>query len=283
MNSSDQYIPFSQRSGFAPIPPQLKLNEVSEQQRILFYYAIEKDIDHALPPSKHFYISGQWHKLAKDIFVEFFNNPPSKFQTPISEIKDFLETSCQKMQFHRLFDFLEYLVRHPLCRFDLRIALGDVLIKTKSPYRLVDERIVAIGSVEQGESVVRAINDTELHGAVASKQHLVAAGVALREGAWADSVRESIHAVEAMARRINSDAKTLGDALNKIEASGYVHGSLKEGFKKLYGYTNDEGGIRHALSDATAKVDEADALFMLGACASFVSYLIARDLTLTTK
>ena len=40
-------------------------------------------------------------------------------------------------------------------------------------------------------------------------------------------------------------------------------------------YTNDEKGIRHALlDDGTAKVDEADALFTLGACAAFVSYLI---------
>jgi len=42
-------------------------------------------------------------------------------------------------------------------------------------------------------------------------------------------------------------------------------------------YTNDEKGIRHALVDeGTAKVDEADALFMLGACAAFVSYLITK-------
>jgi hypothetical protein len=39
--------------------------------------------------------------------------------------------------------------------------------------------------------------------------------------------------------------------------------------------TSDEKGIRHPLlDDGTAKVDETDALFMLGACAAFVSYLI---------
>jgi hypothetical protein len=49
---------------------------------------------------------------------------------------------------------------------------------------------------------------------------------------------------------------------------------MKSGFTKLYAYTSDEGGIRHALLENAAKVDEADALFMLGACAAFVSYLI---------
>jgi hypothetical protein len=43
------------------------------------------------------------------------------------------------------------------------------------------------------------------------------------------------------------------------------------------GYTSDENGIRHALlDDGTAKVDETDALFMIGACAAFVSYLLSK-------
>jgi hypothetical protein len=54
-----------------------------------------------------------------------------------------------------------------------------------------------------------------------------------------------------------------------------MHPAMKKGFTSLYAYTSDEKGIRHALlDDRAAKVDEADALFMLGACAAFVSYLI---------
>ena len=37
--SSKPYVPFSQRTGLEPIPPQLKLGEVSaELRRLLFYY-----------------------------------------------------------------------------------------------------------------------------------------------------------------------------------------------------------------------------------------------------
>jgi hypothetical protein len=57
-----------------------------------------------------------------------------------------------------------------------------------------------------------------------------------------------------------------------------LHGGLKKAFCVLYGYASDEEGVRHALVlEKEAQVDEADALFMLGACASFVSYLIARS------
>ncbi|HAE28382.1 MAG TPA: hypothetical protein DCG58_14560, partial [Hyphomonas adhaerens] len=53
--------------------------------------------------------------------------------------------------------------------------------------------------------------------------------------------------------------------------------SGKPGAVQLYGYTSDEEGVRHALVfNEKSTVDEVDALFMLGACASFVSYLLAR-------
>ena len=71
----------------------------------------------------------------------------------------------------------------------------------------------------------------------------------------------------------------LGPALSKLEADGHLHGGLKAAFSKLYGYTSDEEGIRHALVlNESAQVDEADALFMLGACASFVTYLNSRGI-----
>ena len=48
----------------------------------------------------------------------------------------------------------------------------------------------------------------------------------------------------------------------------------KRAIISLYGYTSDEKGIRHALlNDDEARVDRDDAVFMLGACAAFASYL----------
>jgi hypothetical protein len=54
-----------------------------------------------------------------------------------------------------------------------------------------------------------------------------------------------------------------------------IHPALGKGFGSLYGFTSDEKGIRHALLDKPgAEVDETDALYMVGSCAAFVSYLI---------
>ena len=69
-----------------------------------------------------------------------------------------------------------------------------------------------------------------------------------------------------------------------LEKAGVLnHRALQEAFSKLYGYTNDENGIRHALLDeGAADVDLDDAVFMFGACASFAAYLVNRHKQLTT-
>lgn len=54
-----------------------------------------------------------------------------------------------------------------------------------------------------------------------------------------------------------------------------LHNAFKQGVIKLYGWTSDAGGIRHALIEAP-EVDEADARFMLVSCSAVVNYLISR-------
>ena len=51
---------------------------------------------------------------------------------------------------------------------------------------------------------------------------------------------------------------------------------MKKGFENIYGYTSDEKGVRHALLEGKAQVDREDAVFMLGACASFVTYFVGK-------
>jgi hypothetical protein len=112
----------------------------------------------------------------------------------------------------------------------------------------------------------------EFHGA---RAHLRNAGSELTAGNYADSIRESIQAVESVARVLEPSAKSLAPALAKLEKSVRIHHNLQAGFGQLYNFTSDEKGIRHQLLDKLgAKVDETDALYMLGSCAAFVSYLI---------
>ena len=44
-SNSQPFVPFSQRTGLEPIPPQLKLGEASAELRRLLYYYISLEID----------------------------------------------------------------------------------------------------------------------------------------------------------------------------------------------------------------------------------------------
>ena len=93
---------------------------------------------------------------------------------------------------------------------------------------------------------------------------------------YRNSIKESISAVEALCRIITGNPKaTLGDALREVEKKVELHGALKGAFEKLYGYTSDEGGIRHSLLDEST-LNFEDAKFMLVCCSAFINYLASK-------
>ncbi len=273
------YVPFSQRTELEPIPPQLKLGEVSAELRHLLYYYISLEIDresYATFDASIF--NDEWRRVAMDLHVLFFGRSPNKFNGRAYENKQCLDVFIQRASIGKLFNLVEFFVRHRGCSGELKRELAYAFVTTRSAYRIFDNKYIsAIGTEEQAAAFERAIADAEATNATAARKQLIAAGVALRNADWAGCVRESIHAVEAMAVGLAADTDTLGAALKVLEQRGHLHGSLKAAFGSLYGYSSNEEGVRHALVfDDEAQVDEADALFMLGACASFVSYLLAR-------
>ena len=131
-------------------------------------------------------------------------------------------------------------------------------------------------SREAGEATKQATETIHEGGMAGATTHLRKAAEQINVQEYADSVRESINAVESVARTIDPKAsKALGPALDSLERVRLLkHPALKEAFKKLYGYTSDEQGIRHSLLDKdSADVELDEAVFMFGACASFAAYL----------
>lgn len=278
-SDSTPYVPFSQRNGLKPIPPQLKLGEVSDDLRRLIDFHISRELERhsRYVPNAGMFINDKFRRVGEDLFVRYFGVPYAKFTSKTEEIKLIVRRFIQTETYGDLFDLVEFFLRHPGCSDGLKGDLVRAFVEARAAYRVFDRLIVAIGTEESAEAIERAIRDAEAKNATAARGHLIAAGVALRNGDWPGSVRESIHAVESIAIQMVPDAKTLGDALKGLETRRNLHPALKEAFSKLYGYSSDEKGVRHALVFGDkANVDESDALFMLGACASFTTYLIAR-------
>jgi hypothetical protein len=68
------------------------------------------------------------------------------------------------------------------------------------------------------------------------------------------------------------DRGTLGQLIKRLEDEIGLHPALKSAFSNLYGYTSEESGIRHALTE-TDKVDFHDAKFMLVVCSAFANFV----------
>lgn len=162
-----------------------------------------------------------------------------------------------------------------------RYAVRLLLVRK---YRQAFERALAESdSAEEGQATIDALRVLKKHGLDGARQHLLRSSAFISQGEWARSVHESISAVESVARRIAPETDTLGDALKQLRKRGVLkHRALEQGLGNLYGYTSDEQGVRHSLLDqGESNVGQDEAVFMLGACASFASYLWRKGLGVT--
>jgi hypothetical protein len=154
-------------------------------------------------------------------------------------------------------------------------GLNIVLQTENSGYRFIDGKIVPITSTEEIDEINNAIDNKNLIDG--GKEHLRTALTLMSDREKPDyrnSIKESISAVESMCKHITGEDKgVLGQLLKKIEKSGELHPAFTKAFSNLYGWTNDEGGIRHAMLDEKNHT-LADARFRLIACSAFVNYVL---------
>ena len=269
-------LSFEQAEGIAPMPSQLARGDISQEFRAVLWDELHARLDYC----KHTYggtsfLEGPWETVLKNAHVFRDHKPIDDFSNRYHDLIGEVKEVVLRGAWSEVLGWLEFVLKHPSCPDDLAAAVDGIMKYSHLAYGVFDGvAICPIGSDAERATIERAFADlaaTEFHGA---RAHLRNAAEELTTGHYADSVRESIHAVEATARVLEPSA-ALSDALARLEKSANIHPALKQSFGKLYGYTSDENGIRHPLlDDGTAKVDGTDALFMIGACAAFVSYLI---------
>ena len=212
-----------------------------------------------------------------DLHENLFELPRDEFETHFDSFREFYKNVVFPSSFNHVFDLLQKTMRHNKCPNEFTQSVVDIFEQCRLAY-VVDVRhsatIYAASTEEEGKAVIQSIAELTDTGFTGAVTHLRQASDCINKGDYPGAVRESIHAVESTARQIDPSAKTLEPALKALEKSGALHPALKKAFSNLYGYTSDEQGIRHALiENPQPNVGQDEALFMLGACASFSSYL----------
>jgi hypothetical protein len=212
-------------------------------------------------------------RFGRRLWAEFFKRPvdtvPSEGQHIFQTIREFYFHAA----WYEVYDFIEWVMRFFNQPTGLEAEINRVLEMELAGYRLVKGVFADITGPEEVAMLQEALEDTKFAGVTGHLKTALEHLSRKEKPDYRNSIKESISAVEAMARVVAGDTKaTLGDALKTLEAQKKIHVALKEGFSKLYGYTSDEGGIRHAMLDEP-EITVADAKYFLLSCTSFVNYL----------
>jgi len=225
--------------------------------------------------------------FVKRIWMHFFKEPIDNIPTnrygvrknqTISVIREWFFSA----NWYEVYDFVDFCLNEKALSKtrELKEHLNGVLERENSAYRVIEGKLAPITNTFEMEEIENALSQKAYTGVSEVNVHLQASLDKLSDKTnpdYRNSIKESISAVEALVNKINSsDNDTLGSALNKIDDNVKIHGALKDGFKKIYGYTSDSDGIRHALTEMS-NCDFEDAKFMLVSCSAFINYIITKS------
>ena len=274
---------FSQAQGIEEIPPILELGELPKNIRnriwsALYRYLMECTGDGY--DERYMRSSRHLPKLMEELFLKFYD-VPYDLLPKYEKIETLLRKEIYESEYNRVFDLILVILRSKWCGKQLVEEMAEALNDSNSAYTMqIDPPLIMPRlSNEEAETIKRALDDLAAEEFSGARKHLTLAADFLAQDENNQAVRESIHAVESVARVLDDGAATsLKPALDSLEKKGVViHRALRKAWEAMYGYTSDKNGIRHALLDDDEVVDQIEARFMIGACASFVSYLIGKS------
>jgi len=271
---------FSEAQGISSCNTQIQITEIDDRTRIILFNKITSHLSwHYANKDGARYDGNTFHEedsLYRDVSTECGKMVDPNTHYYISEFNNLSKLVLTRACFNEVFDFIELVCKYCRSKDDLVNEIDSVFEREYVGYRFVDGKITPITDKNEIESIEEACNNkfegTRVHikkavGFLADREHKD----------YKNCIKESISAVESICSIIVEDENaTLGKALKQLKDNGLtIHPALEKSFSILYGYTSEEGGIRHAEGMTESNVSFEDAKFMLVSCSAFVNYLTA--------
>lgn len=266
---------FSERMGFRSARAALQLDGIDKNLRTALFNAL-----HAAIVRKWYDREGQYswgRSFGQRIWTEFWRRPVHQFDDSSHTFETLLSTYCLEAPWYDVYDLVEYVMS--MDGVGLREdAVNSLLERDMAGYRMRRGCIVPITDEIELATIDEAFTTGDAF--KAARDHLADALDKLARRPQPDvrnAITEAVSAVESAARVVTGKRKaTLGDALKILEQHGHLHPALKDAWSKLYGYTSDEEGLRHAMT-SEPNIDFATAKYMVVTCAAFVNLLAANS------
>jgi len=274
---------FSQRMGYSPINLEIQMGYMtSELRTALWNYLFIGPFStyDAVMPVK---ANSNLGKLMRDIWTDYFYYSYDRILYHWQGWENNLKKRFFSTEWHEVFNILEFIFER--WEFPEQVEteyiprINKVLERELSGYRFIGCTVTPITTEEELSEIDETLELTKPISP--ARQQIISSIEKLSNRENPDyraSIKESIGAVETIAILLSRKDKTsLRKALNEIEKKGEIsiHPALKEAFNKLYGWTSDSDGIRHALME-DSNLGFEDAKFMLVTCSAFINYLLAK-------
>ncbi len=279
-------LTFSERTGHRQPRIELQKDRMSRELRTRLWNISYENLFSILSPTNglgglsFLGLSESQRILCTTLWRDHFKWPiddvPPEAPDALGKIRKYF-FGCDWFDVYDLLEFVVVLVSSPEDQTRRFVEQTNrVLEEECSAWRFVGGELVPITSDEEIKEIENAMNVSSPLKTVSNHISTALGFLSDRQNPdYRNSIKESISAVEAISKIVcDIPDATLGRALNAIEKQSQVemHSDLKEAFKKLYSWTSDAEGIRHALMDET-NLGQEDAQFMLVACSAFVNYL----------
>lgn len=271
---------FSERQGIISAKSVIQLDSMDMDLRNGLWNAFQ--MHYLEQVNSDFINNSRYDEFFRHLWLNFFKHPLDTMDNYFDTTRLQIRKWFFSWQWFEVYDFIEYIAGIE-CYTDEEEYINTcniILERELSAYRFIDGVIAPItneSEINEIDDAIQSAKDFNLRGV---QEHLETALVKMSSRTnpdYRNSIKESISAVESIAKRISNGSKdSLGGALDKIKGKIKLHPSLEQGFKKIYGYTSDEDGIRHSMSDES-NCDLTDAKYMLIASSAFVNYLIEKS------
>lgn len=268
---------FSQRKGIKPVKSIMQVDSMDADLRNSLWNALRicywKDFE------DYNFREENLEKFSIRLWIHYFKRPINTIERSWSYVYEKIREYFFNCEWYEVYDFIEYIANESI-NVEFISSCNYFLEREVSAYRFVGTKITEITSEAEISEIEEALKAENSLKPVANHLKRALDLLADRKSPdYRNSIKESISAVEAICRLITDDPKaTLGQALKRIENKVRIHPALKDSFSKLYGYTNDADGIRHALSDES-NLNFEDAKFILVSCSAFINYLKSKAST----
>ena len=278
---------FSERYGYKKIDEKLYRENVPREVRqrlwnifeVLVFMEIRENYRGGDIPSDitQKYISFLWDKFFKRSINDLLSRQHWNYR-----VDDMQKLFLGEFEWYKVYDFLEFFAENYSGGQRKTMILSEinrVFKEEKVPYRMIVSgdnygQIIPLTSEEEIKEIEKALNTPDKYAPV--REHLSKALNLLsdrKESDYPNSIKESISSLESLVQITLGEKGTLGNLIKGLN----VHPALKQGFRNLYGWTSDDGGIRHGKTGESLDPEVEEARYMLVTTSAFINYVIAKE------